>query len=309
MKLVTGSNGFLGSAIKKSLEEKAEEAVFFTRDNFDLANGQQIPSLQGIDTIIHCADYYPGLKYTSEHSKEVYEINVNLFKNMFELARENNIRKVFTIGTTGCYPVTNELLKEDMLAMNNPEKTNPKLIGYNLSRFTLFDIAQLYKSMFEIEHKHLILPNLYGPGDRFEVEKSHLLASWIRDFTSAKDRRNELIELWGSPRAQREFMYIEDAAGFILALTDQDIHREILNVGCGLTPTYEQLAKTILQAIRYDSPGRIQWDESRKNLRMREAMDLTELNKYSKILTQTTTFNEGINKTVAYYKKIRGNLK
>ncbi len=305
MKLITGSKGFLGSAIKRSLEDKTEETIFFTRKDFDLANGYEAPTVEGVDTIIHCADYYPGLQHTFEHPREVYEKNVRIFNNLFNLARKNRIKKVITIGTTGCYPITDELLREDMLATENPERTNSKLIGYTLSRFTLLDIARLNHAEFGIEHNHLILPNLYGPGDRFEIGKSHLLSSWIRDFTAAKERGDKIIQLWGSPNAQREFMYIDDSANFVLALSGQKLHREIINVGNSLVPTYEQLARKTLEAIDYDSLDRLEWDISKKNTRMREAMDLRELNKYAHILPLTTEFSEGVRRSVEDYRQRR----
>lgn len=304
MKLITGTNGFLGSAIKRSLDSKPEKAIFFTRKEFDLENGYVPPIVDGIETIIHCADYYPGLQYTSENPQEVYDRNVRIFENLFALARKNKIRRVVTIGTTGCYPLTDEPLREDMLLAKDTTNTNSKLIGYTRSRFSLFDIAKLNNRIEGIEHSHLILPNLYGPGDRFELGKSHLLSSWIRDFITLKEK-NEPVTLWGSPEAKREFMYIDDSANYVLALSEQSLHREILNVGHGLTPTYGELARTVLYSIGHHPDEIISWDESKKNPRMREVMDLTEIERYSHLFPETTPFSEGVKRAVDFYQKTR----
>ncbi len=300
MKLVMGASGFVGGAIKRVTPEKM---LFFSRKEYDLLHSQECPKGDGIETIIYCADYYPGLHYTAGNPYDVYMKNVIMYNNLFRFAAENKVKKIITLGTTACYPVTDDPLQEEMFAQSYPEMTHPKMRGYALSRFTLLDIARVFYEQYGILHSHLILPNLYGPGDKFESGKSHLLSSWIRDFSVAKKKR-EGITLWGSPYAQREFMYIDDAAQSILALSSLSPHREILNVGNETRPTYGELAHEILRAIGY--PVVPQWDKTKTNIRLREILDLRELEKYKRFLPSPTPLALGIEKTVAYYNEVYG---
>jgi GDP-L-fucose synthase len=291
MKLITGANGFLGSACRRI----EPNATYFTRKEFDLLTGA-IPEIHGIDTIIHSADYYPGIEYTSAHPEEVYRKNVEIYRNLFAFAHANRIPKIVTIGTTACYPVTDEPLREEMFAAVPHDRLNQRMLGYARSRFELLNIAQAHPS---IKHSHLILPNLYGPGDKFEPGRSHLLSSWVRDFSQMKEEGREVV-LWGSPSAQREFMYIDDAASYLFHLADQDTPA-ILNVGHSLAPTYETLAQEILRAIGFDTP--ITWDEGKKNPRLKEIMDTTRLQAYGP-LPPTTPFKQGIDVTVEYFRSL-----
>ncbi len=297
-KVLIGRNGFLAQAVQR-VAEPGELTVVGSND-FDLINGcpETLEALQGKDVIIDTADYYPGIVATSENPVEVYETNVKMYENLFALAQKNGVKKIVTIGTTGCYPVTNELLREDMFD-GDVSKLNKKLASYALSRFTLLDIAALYRNQFGIGHSHLILPNFYGPGDKYEMGRSHLLASWVRDFHAAKERGETSIELWGPPTQRREFIYIDDAAKYTLALGQAAIGQEVLNVGTDTSPTYEEMANSILRALDFDCE--LTWDLSKQMPRQQEVMDTSAMQAIAVDLPAPMAFDEGVKETVKDY--------
>ncbi len=295
MEVMIGKNGFLASAIRR-VDDSQDTLVLGSAD-FNLLedNPPAIESARGADLLIDTADYYPGVKATAEHPVEVYETNVRMYEKLFAFAALNGIKKVVTIGTTGCYPITDEPLREDMFN-DDPSKLNQKLMSYALSRFTLLDIAALYRSQAGIEHSHLILPNFYGPGDNYEVGRSHLLASWLRDFQSAKEAGKTEIELWGPPSQRREFIYIDDAARYTLALSRVALKDEVLNVGTGTAPTFEEMAVGILKALDFEC--KLKWDLEKTIPRQQEVMDLSALQNYAASLPEPIAFEEGLNITV-----------
>ena len=298
MGVLIGRNGFLASAMTQA--NGREDMLVLGSDDLNLLedNPPMISDAKEADVLFDAADYYPGVTATAENSVEVYEKNVRMYENLFAFAALNGIKKVVTIGTTGCYPITDEPLREDMFN-GDPGLLNQKLMSYALSRFTLLDIAALHRAKSGIEHSHLILPNFYGPGDKYEMGRSHLLASWIRDFHNAQEERQTEIELWGPPTQRREFIYIDDAARYTLALGHASLQEEVLNVGTGTAPTYEEMATSVFRALGFE--GKLGWDLSKIIPRQQEVMDLSALQKYASFLPEPTSFDEGVDITVKEY--------
>jgi GDP-L-fucose synthase len=277
-----------------------EDMLVLGSGDFNLLedNPPEISDAKEADVLFDAADYYPGVTATAANPVEVYEKNVRMYENLFAFAAIHGVKKVVTIGTTGCYPVTDEPLREDMFN-GDPRLLNQKLMSYALSRFSLLDIAALHRANNGIEHSHLILPNFYGPGDKYEMGRSHLLASWIRDFHNSQEAGQTEIELWGPPSQRREFVYIDDAARYTLALGRAAVQEEVLNVGTGTAPTYEEMATTVFRALGFE--GKIRWDLEKVISRQQEVMDLSALQKYASILPEPTSFDEGVDITVKEY--------
>ncbi len=302
---VIGANGFLGHSIKTALLAEEGKGVFLTRSDWDILAPGAPPQLnEEIEAVINCADYYPGLQATAERPLEVWSQNVRIFERVFEFALVNDIPRVITIGTTACYPVSDQLLKEEWIEKGvDVSRLNQKMLPYAASRFALFNLASAL-AWQGVHHHHLILPNFYGPGDKFEVGRSHLLSSWIRDFSAAAEKGEE-INLWGSPEAQREFIYIADAARATLELARRPLAKEIYNVGHSLAPTYQQLAEEICRAIDY--PGHIHFDQTKVMARQREIMDISRASAEGFSLSNPTPLAIGLAATVRdFQERYRG---
>lgn len=298
MEVLIGRNGFLASAMVRSSGHE-DMLVLGSKDlNLLEDNQPQISDAKEADILFDAADYYPGVNATAANPIQVYEKNVKMYENLFAFAALNSIKKVVTIGTTACYPITDEPLREDMFN-GDTRLLNQKLMSYALSRFTLLDIAALHRAKSGVEHSHLILPNFYGPGDKYEMGRSHLLASWIRDFHNVQEEGQTEIELWGPPSQRREFIYIDDAARYTLSLGRAALQEEVLNVGTGTAPTYEEMANTVLRALGFE--GTLRWDLEKVIPRQQEVMDLSALQKYASILPEATSFDRGVGITVKEY--------
>jgi GDP-L-fucose synthase len=301
---IIGARGYLGSALRLRAALEEEPHLALTRNEFDLL-GSEVPHLkdQDITTAIYCADYYPGLEYCGQHGDEVFRINTCMYQALYAFAVRNEIKRVITIGTTACYPMIDEPLREDMLDRKVLDHVHPKMRMYAASRYWLFDLAKLYEKSHGIAHVHLIVPNIYGPCDKFDPTRSHLLSSWVRDFHAAWGAHQEHITLWGSPDAKREFMYIDDVASYVFILAKMGLGSVIMNVGTGLTPTYGEIANAILQALNYDEVGRVKWDTSRKNARMSETLDIERFWKWKggQYFPDPTKFQIGVKRTVDFY--------
>jgi len=296
--VIIGRNGFLARALIKNCDQGA--FTILGSSDFDLLTAipSLLPSCQNADLLIDAADFYPGIEESYRQQENIYWTNVKIYKQIFSLAALNSIHRIITIGTTGCYPQINEPLSEDLFN-GPPERLNPKLRGYALSRFTLLDIAALYKTKYEISHNHLILPNFYGPGDKYTIGRSHLLASWIRDFATATKKNHRTLTLWGPKTQQREFIFIQDAAKLILTLSKLDLPEEVLNVGTNTAPTFEELAKLLLSLL--ESTCEVEWDLEKSPNRQKEILNLQKLNKYQPYLPSPTPLSAGLKETVHDY--------
>lgn len=297
---VVGSNGFLGRALQRQPEAKG--TLFLTRQDWDILGDATLPQLPAdVEVLINCADYYPGLEATNAHPYEVWLANVTLYQRLFQLAEEQDVGRVITIGTTACYPVTDELLKEEWIEEGvDYARLNQKMLPYAASRFSLLDVSAI-AARKGIEHLHLILPNFYGPGDKYEPGRSHLLSSWIRDFYAAKDRQ-EQMELWGDPQTQREFIFIDDAAALVYAFARFcEPQAEIYNVGHKLAPSYLELADGVCRLIGF-TDGFV-FDESKPNPRKREVMDNARMLASGVEVPPMTPFAEGLALTVLDYEQ------
>lgn len=297
MDVLIGRNGFLGRAIEAQADKNL---VGLGRGDFNLL-GAEIPKITGLakaKTIIYTADYYPGIANTKGDGATIYHTNMAMYKSLFGFAVSVGASRVITIGTTGCYPVSDEILSEDMFK-GLVERLNPKLVSYALSRFSLIDMGEIYEREHGIKHNHLVLGNFYGPGDNFAVGRSHLLGSWVRDFSLAKAGGESELVLWGPKDQQREFIFIDDAARAVLELAKIDVRETVLNVGTGGRVTYEELAHEVLRAIGW--APKIIWEE-RPVGRVREVLDVTKFGEYG-IEIEATPLYRGVDLMVEDFNK------
>ncbi len=300
MDILIGRTGFLGRAIE--LVADGHHLLALGRSDFNLVEGPppRLANATSPKNVIYAGDYYPGITQTALDGPHVYATNVTMYERLFAFAASVRAKRVITIGTSGCYPQVDEPLREDMFD-RDVSALNPKLVGYALSRFTLLDIAALYRASAGIEHLHLILPNFYGPGDNYTVGRSHLLASWIRDFAQAKADGSRLLTLYGPPEQQREFIFIDDAARLVMNLAGRDVPYEILNVATGTRPTYTELAASILDSIDF-APEVV--FEPRESARRREVLDTTRLGSLDLNDVEPTQLSRGVELTVADFAKV-----
>lgn len=301
--LVTGGNGFLGKKIIDkliSLKIKKEDIFIPKRDNYDLRIINNVEKLFldfKPEIVIHLATVPGGMAYYKEHPGKTFYDNLTMGLNIIEISKRNNVEKVIITGTSLSYP-------ENAPAPYNEKDFwtgYPSLLEapYGMASKILVSQAESYKKEYGLNTIYLILPSLYGPGDHFD-DLSHVIPTMIKKFNNAKEKK-ENVELWGTGNAQREFLYINDAASFIIAAIKLYDSTEPLNLGSGEEISIKELAEKISGIIKFK--GKIIWDQTKPEGRIRRALDSQKAKNLLKIKTETN-LDLGLKETINWFNNL-----
>src|SRR5918994_133826 len=218
--IVTGGAGFLGSFVIEKLKQRGATDIFIPRiENYNLVDPNDIrrlyaDTLRGIDpknvVIIHLAANVGGIGANREHPAEFFYDNLMMGVELMHQAYKNRIGKFVAIGTVCAYPkFTPVPFREDDLWIGYPEETNAP---YGLAKKMMLVQAQAYRQEYGFNAIYLLPVNLYGPGDNFHPETSHVIPALIGKCLEARETDRQEMCVWGTGRASREFLYVEDAA-------------------------------------------------------------------------------------------------
>lgn len=217
-----------------------------------------------------------------------------------EAARRENVAKFVTIGTICSYPKFAPMpFKEEDLWKGYPEETNA---AYGLSKKMLLVQGQAYRKEYGFNSIHLLMVNLYGPKDNFDLESSHVIPALIRKFSEAVEGRKNEVTLWGTGNASREFLYVEDAAKGIVLATEKYDRPEPVNLGSGSEITIKQLANLISELSEFT--GKIIWDTSKPDGQPKRRLDISKAKKEFGFEAKTD-FKEGLKRTIEWYSSRR----
>ena len=204
------------------------------------------------------------------------------------------------IGTICAYPkFTPVPFREENLWNGYPEETNAP---YGLAKKMLLVQAQAYRDQYHFNAIYMLPVNLYGPGDNFDLETSHVIPAMIRKCIEAQERGDEQVVFWGDGSPTREFLYVEDAAEGILLATEHYNGREPFNLGSGMEIRIKDLAELIARLTGYN--GKLVWDTSKPNGQPRRALDVSRAKEYFGFQAQMP-FEEGLRRTIDWYRQYR----
>ncbi len=306
--LVTGGAGFLGANVVKRLEEKeGAEEIFVPRSKeYDLVERESIGRMfrdAKPTVVIHLAAVVGGIGANREHPGEFFYKNLMMGVQLMEEARLNKVKKFVAIGTICAYPKFTPIpFKEEDLWNGYPEETNAP---YGLAKKMMLVQSQAYRQQYGFNSIFLLPVNLYGPGDNFDLEGSHVIPAMIRKFHEAKERGQKEVELWGDGSPTREFLYVEDCAeGIALAAKKYD-GAEPVNLGSGKEISIKNLAGLISKRIDYK--GKIVWDKTKPNGQPRRMLDVSRAEKYFGFKAKTS-FEEGLDRTIKWYLENRSKI-
>src|SRR3989338_8714688 len=245
--LITGGAGFLGRHIIENLKSRGvpEAHIFVPRaEEYDLRNFDACErAVQGQDVVIHLAAKVGGIGYNQARPGELFYDNLVMGAHMMEAARRTGVEKFVAVGTICAYPkFTPVPFREEDLWDGYPEETNAP---YGLAKKMMIVQAKAYREQYGFNSIFLLPVNLYGPGDNFELSRSHVIPALIRKISEAKQNGDSFVELWGSGKPTREFLYVEDAAEGIILATEKYDKPEPVNLGSGVEISIENLAKLI----------------------------------------------------------------
>ncbi len=270
---VTGGSGFLGQHVVDALRRHGARTILAPRScDYDLRDRQAIrAALRDLrpDVLIHLAAVVGGIGANRANPGRFFYENAIMGIELMEQARAFGIAKFVQIGTVCAYPkLTPVPFREESIWDGYPEETNAP---YGLAKKMLLVQAQAYRRQYRFNAVYLILVNLYGPGDNFDPESSHVIPALIRKFIEARERGDREVTAWGTGAASREFLFAADAAEGIALATERYDGDEPVNIATGREITIRELAEMVRRLVGYG--GSIRWDTSQPNGQPRRMLD------------------------------------
>jgi len=300
--VVTGGAGFLGSYVVKALQEQNCRDIAVPRSaEYDLTEKAAIVRLfeqAQPEIVIHLAAVVGGIGANRQHPGRFFYDNAIMGIQLLEQARRFGVKKVVIVGTVCSYPkFTSVPFREEELWNGYPEETNAP---YGLAKKMLLVQAQAYRQEYGFSAISLLPVNLYGPGDNFHPETSHVIPALIRKFVTAVSTGQEEVCAWGTGRVSREFLYVEDAAQGILLAAERYDKPDPVNLGSGMEITISQLATLIAELC--DFHGRIIWDPLKPDGQPRRCLDTSRAEREFGFRA-TMGFREGLQRTITWYRQ------
>ena len=307
--LITGAQGFLGKHLVKNLLEKRKipkENLFLPSfEELDLRKWENCQkAVNGQDIVIHLAAKVGGIGLNKEIPGEMFYDNAIMGIQLIEAARLAGVEKFVALGTICLYPkFTPVPFKEDDLWNGYPEETNAP---YGLAKKMLLVQGQAYRQQYGFNSIFLMPINLYGEGDNFDPKSSHVIPALIRKVAEAKKENKDYIEVWGTGKATRGFLYVEDAAEGILLAAEKYDKPEPVNLGSDMEISIKDLTKLICKLM--DFKGKIRWDTTKPDGQPRRRLDISRAKKEFGFVAKTD-FEGGLKKTIKWYQLNYGNKK
>jgi len=300
--VVTGGAGFLGRNLLAKLRQAGagpENLLVPTIEQYDLTREPDVERMYADmkpTVVIHLAAEVGGIGANRENPGRFFYSNMAMGLHLIEHARRVGLRKFVQVGTICAYPkFTPVPFKEEDLWNGYPEETNAP---YGIAKKALLVMLQAYRRQYGLNGIYLLPVNLYGPGDNFNPASSHVIPALIRKFCQAKKQGDSQVVVWGTGKASREFLYVEDcAAGIMLAARDYD-GPEPVNLGAGFEITIKDLAEKIRRLVGYE--GEIVWDASKPDGQPRRRLDVTRARQLFGFQA-AMPFDEGLRRTIDWW--------
>ena len=298
--VVTGGAGFLGSAVVQKLREHEFKDIVVPRSKeYDLREQGAIVRLYEEtqpQIVIHLAAVVGGIGANQANPGSFFYDNAIMGIQMMEYARRFAVEKFVAIGTVCAYPKFATVpFREDDLWNGYPEETNAP---YGLAKKMMLVQAQAYRAQYDFNVIYLLPVNLYGPGDNFDLNTSHVIPALVRKCIDARENNEREITLWGDGSPTREFLYVDDAANAIVLATERYNGGEPVNLGTGKEISIRELAQMIAEEVGFS--GDIIWDKNKPNGQPRRCLDTTRAKQLFGFEAQHR-LRDGIAQTVRSY--------
>ena len=298
--IVTGGAGFLGQVVQRELKARgAGEIIVPLVEEYDLRDKAAIIRLfekTHPDIVIHLAAVVGGIGANRANPGKFFYDNLVMGVELMEQARLFGVKKFTAIGTICAYPkFTPVPFKEDDLWGGYPEETNAP---YGLAKKMLLVQAQAYRQQYGFNAIYLLPVNLYGPGDNFAPQSSHVIPALIKKCVDAKRAGAKSITVWGTGKATREFLYVDDAARGIVTATEKYDKPDPVNLGTDSEIPIRDLVTLIVELTGFK--GEVIWDASQPDGQPRRRLDVTRAYKEFGFKAEVP-FREGLKRTIDWY--------
>ena len=297
---VAGHNGLVGSAIVRSLRDKGyKNLIFASKKELDLRDEEKTFRFlkdKKPNYVFLAAAKCGGIKDNIDNPVKFLEDNLRIQNSIISSSFKIKVEKLLFLGTACIYPKECEQpIKESSLLSGYLESTNE---SYSIAKIAGIKLCQAYNKQYGTNFISVQPSNVYGPRDNFNSESSHVIAGLIRRFHEAKKNSKKIVECWGSGNARREFIYVDDLSDALIFLMNNYNESEIINVGVGVDLSIKDLAKHIVNVVKYD--GETIWDISKPEGMKQRLLDTTKLKNLG--WNPKVTIDEGLQMTYDYFK-------
>jgi len=298
--LVTGGAGFLGTFVVERLQRREQADVFVPRiEEYDLRDLEVIRSIladAAPDIVIHLAARVGGIGANLAHPAEFFYDNLMMSVPLLHESWRFGVKKFVALGTVCAYPKFTPLpFREEDLWKGYPEETNAP---YGLAKKMLLVQSQAYRRQYGFNSIFLLPVNMYGPGDNFAPESSHVIPALIRKFVEARESGERAVTVWGTGQPTREFLYVEDAADGIILAAERYDSSEAVNLGSGMEISIWDLAHLIAKLTGFE--GDITWDTGKPDGQPRRHLDASKAESRFGFRA-ATHFEDGLLRTIEWY--------
>ena len=303
---VAGHRGMVGSSVVHKLRSSGYNNIITkTRNEVDLSNQENVDSLfahERFDYVILCAAKVGGILANDTYRADFIYDNIQISSNIIKASHSNGVQKLINLGSSCIYPKNAEIpIKEEYLLTGVLENTNEP---YSIAKIAALKMCEAFYQQYGSNFYSLMPCNLYGPGDNFDLETSHALPAFIRKVDAAKQSNLDHVEIWGSGKPLREFLYVDDLTDAILFCLE-NINAEsiyssgISHLNCGSEDevSIRELLENIKQTIGYE--GNVIFDSSKPDGTFRKKMDNSRIKDLG--CSQKHTLKEGLEKTYKWY--------
>ena len=273
---VAGHRGMVGSAVCRQLENEDCYIIKADRGEVNLVNQAEVNDWMNAvkpDAIVLAAAKVGGIQANNNFPVDFLYENLMIEANIIHAAHLNNVERLLFLGSSCIYPrLADQPIKEDSLLSGALEPTNE---WYAIAKITGIKLIQAYRKQYGYDWISAMPTNLYGPGDSYDLNSSHVLPALLRKFHEAKISKSSEVTVWGSGKPLREFMHCDDLANALLFLLKNYTNYEHINVGSGDEVSIRELVDVIAKVVGYDA--KIVWDESKPDGTPRKLMDTSNL--------------------------------
>lgn len=301
--VVLGGTGFLGEHVVQAFKRKGHDVQSCSRKSgVDAREEGALAAFLGKakpTILVNCAHHGGGIAYNAERPLAIYEDNLMIGFHALRAATQQGVKKFVNIMGNSTYPGNADIYQESAW-WNGP--LHPSVVASGLPRKAQWVQGWAYRQQSAFPSIHLVLPNMYGPGDHLDPGRSHALMALILKIWEAKKNGSASVEIWGSGEPVREWLYVEDAAEGIVRASEQYDAIDILNLGSGQGCTVRELAETIRELLGW--PGAFSYDVSRPDGAPRKIFDVSRL-KTALGWTPPTGLRDGIGKTIDWFLSTR----